>query len=175
MPNGHTFRLLAGGAIAAFANLALAADFDAGVTAGTNQKGLAEKAVTITPGATTFSACVKAENGQVRIADERGCNPSELPISLSAGNVTPLEVNRFLTIGPSDGGIFVGIFGGLICPAGRTLASGGFQVLRDDLKVMESFIGPGFGLPRVYIVLVRTFNNTLLPAGDTTRMWATCL
>jgi hypothetical protein len=176
MLNGKVFRLLACAAVAAAASGAvLAADregaFDAGVSAG--DVSLAAKAVTITPGATAFDACVKAENGQVRIADERGCNPSELPISLGAGNVTPLEINRHLTISTPD--MFVGIFGGLVCPANRTLVSGGFKLLHNDLKVVESFVGPGFGLPRVYIVFVRTFQNTLLPAENVTQMWATCL
>jgi hypothetical protein len=176
MPNGSHLRLLVSSIALAFASGSALAQhvFDAGASLG-NLKDLQSKAVTITPGATSFGACVKAENGQVRIADERGCNPSELPISLAAGNVTPLEVSRYLTIPAGSGGIYAGIFGGLICPAGRTLVSGGYQLLRGDVKVQESFIGPGFGLPRVYIVSSVTFTYGVLPEGDVAKMWATCL
>ena len=64
---------------------------------------------------------------------------------------------------------------GLLCPADRTLVSGGFDVIHNDLKIVESFIGPGFGLPRVYIVFVTSFTGAPVPAGDMARMWATCL
>jgi hypothetical protein len=40
---------------------------------------------------------------------------------------------------------------------------------------VESFIGPGFGLPRVYIVFVSTASGAPVPEGDMARMWATCL
>jgi hypothetical protein len=176
MPNGRHLRSLVSCiALVLASGSALAQNaFDAGASLG-NLKDLHSKAVTITPGATTFGACVKAENGQLRIADERGCNPSELPISLAAGNVTPLEVSRLLTIPAGSGGIYSGIFGGLVCPGGRTLVSGGYQILRSDVKVQESFIGPGFGLPRVYIVASWTFTYGVLPEGDVIKMWATCL
>ena len=169
MPNGRTCRLLAA-RLALAASPALAVTYDAGVALG----GPSANSVTISPGASSYDACVKAENGQVRIADERGCLPSELPISLRA-NVAPLEVNRFLTIPEGSGGMFSGIFGGLLCPAGRTLVSGGFKVLYDPLEIVESFIGPGFGLPRVYIVLVKSVDNGAVPAGNMAQMWATCL
>lgn len=131
--------------------------------------------MTIPSGATSFNACVKAENGQLRLADERGCGPSEILVSLAAGGVTPMEVSRVLALPPGTGGMYNGIFGGLLCPVGRTLVSGGFQVLRPDVKVQESFIGPGFGLPRVYIVSTVSFTYGPLPEGNVVRMWATCL
>jgi hypothetical protein len=53
--------------------------------------------------------------------------------------------------------------------------SGGFQVLRPDVKVQESFVAPGFGLPRVYIVSSVSFTYAALPEGDVVKMWATCL
>ena len=152
--------------------IAYAESCDAGVSAGA---GPVSKAVTLASGQANFPACVKLENGQVRLADERGCNPSEAAISLRAGNGTPLEVSRFLTIPAGSGGMFNGIFGGLLCPADRTLVSGGFDVIHNDLKIVESFIGPGFGLPRVYIVFVTSFTGAPVPAGDMARMWATCL
>lgn len=125
--------------------------------------------------ASSVGACAKITNGQLRLADASGCLPSEVAVSLGAGDVTPLEVSRVLSIGPADGGQYVGIFGGLLCPANRTLVSSGFQVLRTDVEIRESFIGPGFGLPRVAIVSAWTDNLTLLPPGDVVRMWATCL
>ena len=158
-------------ALATLAFGASAADFDAGAAA--HDAPLA-KAVTITPGASSYDACAKAENGQLRLADERGCLGSELPVSLRAGSVAPLEVSRVLAIPAGAGGIYGGIFGGLQCPAGRTQVSGGFQLLRGDVSIRESMIAPGFGLPRVYIVNVGT-GGTALPEGDVVKMWATCL
>ena len=152
---------------------AAAADFDAGAAA-QDAAGALAKAVTITPGASSYDACAKAENGQLRLADERGCNASELPVSLRAGSVAPLEVSRVLSIPAGAGGIYGGIFGGLQCPAGRTQVSGGFQLMRSDVSIRESMIAPGFGLPRVYIVNVGT-SGTVLPEGDVVKMWATCL
>lgn len=175
--NGKTFQRLACATAAALACTAMATDrpgaLDAGVSDGSGNAS--SKAVSITPGQANFPACVKLENGQVRLADERGCNPSEAAISLRAGNGTPLEVNRFLTIPAGSGGIYSGIFGGLLCPANRTLVSGGFQVLYGGVKIVESFIGPGFGLPRVYIVFVTSSTGGAVPEGDMARMWATCL
>ena len=53
--------------------------------------------------------------------------------------ITPHEESRVLTLPTGDNN---GIFGGKICTTG-TLVSGGFQLLRNDVKVNESFIGPG--------------------------------
>ena len=185
MLNGRFFRLLACSTAVAMASgmgsgTALGANgFDAGAVIGGSTGSLAAadgpfaKAVTIPSGATSFDACVKAQNGQVRFADDSGCLPSELPVTLAAGPVTPLEVSRVLAIPAGSGGIYGFIFGGLQCPAGRTLISSGFQLLRFDLKIQESFIGPGFGLPRVAIVNAATIAGTL-PEGNIVRMWATC-
>ena len=164
---------------AAFPGAPLGADtdsaYDAGVR-GLSPKGRRDRApAAVATSASAIPACAKAANGQLRLADERGCLPSEVPVTLAAGDQTPLEVSRLLTIPPGAGGIYVGIFGGLICPSNRTIVSGGFQLLRDDLKITDSFVGPAFGLPRVYFAQVRTVANQLLPEGDAARMWATCL
>ena len=146
--------------------------YDAGVRAAATQ-GRSGLATTTAPtSVSSIAACAKVANGQLRLADEHGCNPSEVSVTLAAGDQTPLEVTRLLTIPPGAGGQFVGIFGGLICPANRTIVSGGFQLLRDDLKITDSFVGPAFGLPRVYFAQVRTVANQLLPEGDAARMWA---
>jgi hypothetical protein len=68
-----------------------------------------------------------------------------------------------------------GIFGGMICQQGGTLVSGGFDLLRDDVRVVESYIGPAFGFPRVYVLNVVSTDGSALPAGDVARQWATCL
>lgn len=125
--------------------------------------------------ASSVGACAKIANGQLRLADASGCLASEVPVSLAAGDVTPLEVSRVLEIPAGAGGMYNGIFGGLLCPANRTLVSSGFQVLRADVEIRESFIGPGFGLPRVAIVSAWKDDLTALPAGEVVRMWATCL
>ena len=174
--NATTFHRLACATVAALATTAMAESRPGAIDAGvTNGSAAASKAVSLTAGQANVPACVKLENGQVRLADERGCNPSEASISLRAGNGTPLETNRFLTVSPAQAGLFGGIFGGLQCPSDRTLVSGGFDVIYGDMKIVESFIGPGFGLPRVYIVFVFTSTGTPMPAGDMVRMWATCL
>ena len=172
---GRNFRQVACASMVALASAAMANDRPGALDAGVTGSGAATKAVSITAGQANFPACVKVENGQVRLADERGCNPSEAAILLRAGNGTPLETNRFLTIPAGSGGMFSGIFGGLLCPSDRTLVSGGFDVIYHDLKIVESFIGPGFGLPRVYIVFVTSASGAAVPAGDMARMWATCL
>jgi hypothetical protein len=76
--------------------------------------------------------------------------------------------------GLSEGGAFIGIFGGLLCSSG-TLVSGGFKLLHDQVEIRESFVGEGFGLPRVYIVLVLSKDRLPLPAGDMVQMNVTCL
>jgi hypothetical protein len=90
------------------------------------------------------------------------------------GPATPLnprEDSRVLTL---TGSANNGIFGGLQCSSG-TLVSGGFQLLRNDVNIRESFIGPGFGLPRVFIVNTRSLDGGAIPAGDVVRMWVTCV
>ena len=54
------------------------------------------------------------------------------------------------------------------------LISGGFQILRDDVYARESFIGPGFGIDRVYHVFVQSTSGATIPAGDVVKMWVTC-
>ena len=85
--------------------------------------------------------------------------------------ITPHEESRVLTLPTGDNN---GIFGGKVCDTG-TLISGGFQLLRNDVKVNESFIGPGFGLTRVYIVNVTSITGANLTAGDVVKMWVTCV
>ena len=85
--------------------------------------------------------------------------------------ITPHEESRAQTLPTGDNN---GIFGGKICTTG-TLVSGGFQLLRNDVKVNESFIGPGFGLHRVYIVNVTSITGGVLSAGDVVKMWVTCI
>ena len=177
-----SFRFIIGMAAALASGAALGAGtFNAGAAVGTmplakdTADGFFAKALTIPPGATSFAACAQKVNGQLRIADASGCHPSEIAVTLGAGGTTPVEVSRVLTIPPGSGGQFNGIFGGLLCPAGRTQVSGGYQVLRQDIKVQESFIGPGFGLPRVYIISTVTFTFAALPEGDVVKMWSTCL
>ena len=176
-------RSIIGMAAALASGAALAAGpYNAGTAVGTmplakdtTADGFFAKAITIPPGATSFAACAMKVNGQLRIADASGCHPSEIAVTLGAGGTTPIEVSRVLTIPAGSGGIYNGIFGGLLCPAGHTQVSGGYQVLRQDIKVQESFIGPGFGLPRVYIISTVTFTFAALPEGDVVKMWSTCL
>jgi hypothetical protein len=152
--------------------------FNGGVAAALSPQLAANAAsinAAVAASATALAACAKIQNGQLRLADAQGCNPSEVAVTLSAGNVTPLEVTRLLTIPASAANQFNGIFGGLLCPPDRTLVSGGFQLLRTDLRITDSFVGPAFNLPRVYFAQVLSTNLNVLPAGDMTRMWATCL
>lgn len=128
--------------------------------------------VSIASTAAGIAACAKKGTGQLRLAGETGCNPAEDPLTLRRDDLEPFEISRVLTIG--EGGRFVGIFGGLGCPAGRPMLSGGFELLRNDLMIRSNFVGPAFGLPRVHFVSVRTIDFTLLPEGDAVRMYATC-
>jgi hypothetical protein len=129
--------------------------------------------VSVAATAAGIAACAKKGTGQLRLAGESGCNPSEDPLTLRSDDLEPFEVSRVLSI--SQGGRFNGIFGGLLCPPGRPVVSGGFELLRHDLMVTTNFVGPAFGLPRVHFASVRTVDFALLPEGDAVRMFATCL
>lgn len=148
---------------------------DPGAVPGEDPEGGLRAVVASSHLANSVHACAKSSNGQLRLADASGCLPSEVEVALSAGEVTPLEVSRVLTL-PTEPALYGGIFGGLLCPANRTLVSSGFQLLRSDVDIRESYVGPGFGLPRVAIVFAAMDDYTPLPPGaDVVRIWATCL
>ncbi len=157
------------------AGVVIPAAADPAAVPGEDPEGRVRSVIASSHLANSVHACAKTSNGQLRLADASGCLPSEVEVSLSAGGVTPLEVSRVLTL-PTEPALYGGIFGGLLCPANRTLVSSGFQLLRSDVDVRESYIGPGFGLPRVAIVFAHMDDFTPLPPGaDVVRIWATCL
>jgi len=68
-----------------------------------------------------------------------------------------------------------GIFGGMLCQQGGVLVSGGFQLMRTDVVILESFIGPAFGRDRIYVVNTRSVDGNALSPGDVVKMWVTCI
>jgi len=88
--------------------------------------------------------------------------------------VAPHEESRTLSFSPSEANQFSFKFAGLGCNSGVLIRSG-FQLLRGDVRIFESFIGPGFGVDRISHVFVTSTNGGTLPAGDLVRMWVTCV
>jgi hypothetical protein len=85
--------------------------------------------------------------------------------------INPREEQRVLTLSTGQSN---GIFGGLTCSSGR-LVSGGFQLLRNDVQIRESYIGPAFNQARVYVVNTRSHSGAAIAPGAVVRMWVTCI
>jgi hypothetical protein len=147
----------------------------------------------------TIDACAKKNNGQLRLVGTEACGPSESAVSWNVAgqqgpqgipgpqgpkgetgqqgpagadaDITPHEGTRILTL---PAGPYNGIYGGLQCGHG-VLVSGGFSILMPNVEVKESFVGPAFGVDRVYFVRVMSKDGGVLPAGDVVKMYITCL
>jgi hypothetical protein len=153
-------------------------------------------AVAQVTGGGTVDACAKKNNGQLRLVGSEACGPSEVAVSWNVegqtgepgpqgekgeigpqgpkgedASIVPHEETRILTL---PAGPYNGIFGGRLCASG-VLVSGGFSVLMPNVEVTESYIGPAFGLDRVYIVRAMSKDGGALPAGDVVKMYVTCL
>ena len=138
----------------------------------------------------TIDACAKKVNGQLRLVGTEACGPSETAVSWNVegqqgpqgipgpqgpkgedADITPHEGTRILTL---PAGPYNGIYGGLQCGHG-VLVSGGFSILMPNVEVKESFVGPAFGVDRVYFVRAMSKDGGVLPAGDVVKMYITCL
>jgi hypothetical protein len=154
-------------------------------------------AVAQVTGGGTIDACAKKINGQLRLVGSEACGTSETAVSWNVqgekgdpgpqgekgetgpkgpagadASIVPHEETRLLAIPVSNQ--YNGIIAGKLCADG-VLVSGGFSILAPNVEMVESYVGPAFGQPRVYFIHAKSKDGSAIPAGDVVKMYVTCL
>jgi hypothetical protein len=94
--------------------------------------------------------------------------PMGPPVTLN-----PSEETRDVVVAASD--YSTSWVGGLLCPQGKILVSGGYQIFSNVVRVKRSFIGAAWGYPRVYILELFDKDGYVLPVGTIAQMVVTCM